>query len=204
MSADRRNRKALGVADQIIGWGAVLITDAVESSKREIDEADGYPTKTPGASTLTASGSVRALCACKGTGCDTCAPSTYTATERAAERRYELIVQREELRDALDAWVAQWEWIVTQARRIAKTRLEHHDGQRCSGAVDATCTNLAATHRHPDTGAEELLVCDVCYLNACRACRRRATDGRYIDLDEQPTLACEACYRRQLRAGRAA
>jgi hypothetical protein len=204
MSNDRRNRKALMVADQILGWGATLITDAVEASKREIDEADGYPTKTPGASTLTGSGTVRALCACGGYGCDNCAPSQYTATERAAERRYTLIAEREELRDALDAWVAQWEWIVRQARKLARTRLEHLDGQRCSGQVDATCTNMAAAHRHPDTEAEEVLVCDGCYLAACRTCRRRGTDGRYIDVDGTPTPSCEACYRRTLRAGRAA
>lgn len=201
---DRRNRKALLVAEQALGWGAELITDAVEHAKVELSYSDGYPTKTPGASDPTASGRISALCACKGRGCDSCTPSQYTATERAAERRYELGLSVEELRDALDAWVAQWEWIIAKARRIAGARLERIEGQRCSGQVDATCTNLAAKHRHPDTGAEEILVCDHCWLDACRGCRRRATDGRYIDVDGVPTLACEACYRRQLRAGRAA
>jgi hypothetical protein len=58
--------------------------------RRELRIADGYPTKTPGASLATASGREPQPHNPDCDGCDLCHPVTLTATERAADTRLRL------------------------------------------------------------------------------------------------------------------
>ena len=196
--SDKRNVRLLQLADQIRGWSADLVTQAVEHIHRELAIADGYPdhTSTAQEPSITLA-STPSICRCKGQGCDSCAPSKYTATERAAESRYRWKGELEDYRDAVDAFIAQHQHIVSEGRRILGQRAARIEGTRCSGTVDATCTNLASEHRHPDTGQADDTLCDQCWVNACPTCRRRAPESKRGG-------KCEACYRRELRSGKAA
>jgi len=100
---------------------------------------------------------------------------------------------REQLRDDLEAWEQLLDSIVVQCRRILGIRIERIEGVRCAGTVDATCTNWASDHRHPETGELVAELCSSCFLVACPSCRRRPAETRRHGM-------CEACARRQLRA----
>jgi hypothetical protein len=65
--------------------------------------------------------------------------------------------------------------------------------QRCNQRIDATCANIASDHRHPDTGATVVGLCDECWTSACPTCRERPPESRRGG-------ECQACYRRGLRA----
>ena len=173
------NQRLINVAARI-ERDAHRTTMAVEHIARELSISDGWPTSTLG----------------DGGSRTTAAPDARIIA--AAERRCDLISDREQLRDDITAFETMADDYGRMLDRILRTHLarpEPTDAQRCSGRIDPTCTNWASEHTTPDTGMTDTTICDTCFQAACKRCLSRAPEGRYID--GQPV--CGACYKRALR-----
>lgn len=160
------------------------VTEAVDHVNHELAIADSYPTQTPGASIATSHGDPP-VCRCEPgnrVGCDVCAPITLTATERAADQRWRLLTQKEQIRDditAIEELVASLAIVVRKTlgmrRAIYPKRLcdcSGHDGAELAradgGWSDPTCEHIA----------DKVGLCSACYMRKRRFLERIGKPAR--------------------------
>lgn len=155
---DRAIRRWLVISD-MAAQHARNMYRALEHVLSELEILDGYPTQTIGASDPTSEPRTEACRVCHGRGCDQCAALKYTATERAAHLRYNLLAQREQMRDDLatieELMSSAGEVINRTLRgRVPRPATAHrlceptgHEGCLVpiteGGWADYTCTDLA-------------------------------------------------------------
>lgn len=118
----------------------------------------------------------------------TIARTTGTGSGYGIADRHEAIAQ------ALAVAAGQLHEVITLLRGQAPP-VTAQLGDRCSGRVDPTCTELAAST------SERGGLCARCIPSACRRCWSRPAEARRSPVSHEP--CCEACYRRELRAGAA-
>lgn len=159
MTDDHRAIRRWLVISDMAAQHARNMYHALEHVIAELQVIDGYPTQAIGASDPTSEPHTDACRVCKGRGCDQCAAMKYTATERAAHLRYNLLAQREQMRDDL----ATIEQLMSSAGdvinrtlrgRVPRPAAAHrlceptgHEGCMVpledGGWADYTCTDLA-------------------------------------------------------------
>lgn len=189
MSRYAPNARALNLAYQLEQL-APQITAAIDHVRMELAIADSYPSQTPGASTPTGTGSA-SVCRCDergGDGCDICTPVSLTATERAADKMWQMRSKREQIRDDIRCIEETVASLSKTLRETIGTRL-NHTVQRCDGRpYEGSELPYTPHSRDPRNGWYKPECADAADSSGmCPACRVRC--DRWRREQDMPPLA---------------